>query len=79
MGMTIDTAIKNGIDLIDVFKEYFASDKAIDTISELVEIAKKYRKIEEIALHYGFETSWLCMRKIKEVLGDGEEKIQDKN
>ena len=48
MEMTIDEAIKNGIDLIDVFKEYFPSDKAIDTVGELVEIAKKYQKIEQI-------------------------------
>ena len=46
MGITIDKAIKNGIDLIDVFKEYFPSDKAIDTVGELVEVAKKYQKMQ---------------------------------
>lgn len=48
MGMTIDVTIKNGIDLIDVIKEYWPSDKAIDTVGELVEVAKKYQKIQEI-------------------------------
>jgi hypothetical protein len=48
MGMTIDVTIKNGIDLIDVIKEYWPSDKAIDTVGELVEIAKKYQKVEQI-------------------------------
>lgn len=73
MGMTIDTAIKNGIDLIDVFKEYFPDDKAIDTVGELVEIAKKYQKIEQILDDYDLE-AWEVLERIREVLEDGNNK-----
>ena len=41
------------------------------SLSEAIDIMRKYQKIEEIVGHYGFETSWLCLRKIREVMEDG--------
>ena len=73
MGMTIDEAIKNGIDLIDAFKKYFPSDKAIDTVGELVEIAKKYQKIEQIANDKNINGDLLRMSEIRWVLKDGND------
>ena len=37
-----------------------------------LETMRKYQKIEEIVGRYGFESSWLCLRKIREVVGDDE-------
>ena len=39
-------------------------DVAIDTM-------RKYQKIEEIVGNYGFDTSWLCLKKIRKVIEDG--------
>ena len=76
MGMSIDEAIKNGIDLIDAFKKYFPSDKAIDTVGELVEIAKKYQKIKEIVTNNELEWGNTSVRanalwEVKKVIEDG--------
>ena len=76
MGMSIDEAIKNGIDLIDAFKKYFPSDKVIDTVGELVEIAKKYQKIKEIVTNNELEWGNTSVRanalwEVKKVIEDG--------
>lgn len=47
------------------------------SLSKAIDTMRKYQKIEEIVGHYGFETSWLCLRKIREVLEDGNDKAQD--
>ena len=52
-----------------------ARDVAIDTM-------RKYQKIEEIVGNYGFDTSWLCLKKIREVLEDGmsrEEALEEES
>lgn len=56
---TIESAKRFTYD--DVYEEAF--DTAITTM-------RKYQKIEEIVGHYGFESSWLCLRKIREVVGE---------
>lgn len=38
-----------------------------------IEIMRKYQKIEQIVGNYGFDTSWLCLKKIREVLEDGND------
>jgi hypothetical protein len=43
-----------------------AKDIAVDTM-------RKYQKIEEIVSNYGFDTSWVCLKKIREVLEDGND------
>lgn len=45
----------------DFDKDRIALNAAIDSM-------RKYRKIEKIVEKYGFETSWLCLRKIREVM-----------
>ena len=41
------------------------------SLSKAIDTMRKYQKIEEIVGHYGFEPSWLCLRKIREVMEDG--------
>lgn len=38
-----------------------------------INIMHKYQKIEEIVGNYGFDTSWLCLRKIREVIENGND------
>lgn len=38
------------------------------SLSEAIENMRKYQEIEEIVGNYGFDTSWLCLKKIREVL-----------
>ena len=72
MGMTIEQIIKYlpapicGDTVIgkEKKKEYDAHDSAVI-------ILRKYQKIEEIVSNYGFDTSWLCLKKIREVLENG--------
>ena len=75
MGMTIEKTIKNGVDLIDVFKEHFPSEKAIDTIGELVEIAKKYQKIVQIMERTVDDGTSMydTLQEIEEVIEDGND------
>lgn len=56
---TIESAKRFAYD--DVYEEAF--NAAITTM-------RKYQKIEEIVGHYGFESSWLCLRKIREVMDE---------
>lgn len=43
-------------------------DTAIDTMY-------KYQQIKEIVGNYGFDTSWICLKKIIEVIENGEDEI----
>lgn len=43
-------------------------DTYADFYKEIADNMRKYQKIEEIVGHYGFESSWLCLRKIKGVI-----------
>ena len=66
MEMTIDEAIKwieehHSIDL--KCKDDEAHRIAISTMH-------KYQKIEKIVGNYGFDTSWICLKKIREVVED---------
>ena len=67
MGMTIDKALKQ-LETYSIpcgkYKE--AYDFAIDTM-------RKYQKIQEIVGNYGFDSSWLCLKKIREVMEDGND------
>ena len=42
--------------------------QTIEVVRKLCERQSKYQKIEEIVGHYGFESSWLCLKKIREVM-----------
>ena len=42
-----------------------------DELKMAIEIMRKYQKIEEIVGNYGFDTSWVCLKKIREVIEDG--------
>jgi hypothetical protein len=42
-----------------------------DYHSTIANIMRKYQKIQEIVGNYGFATSWFCLKKISEVLEDG--------
>jgi len=43
-----------------------------DFYKQTADTMRKYQKIEEIVGNYGFDTAWLCLKKIREVLEDGE-------
>ena len=72
-GMTIDTVIQwlkiqkqNRKDFPEV-----GNDKKIESLDTAISTMRKYQKIEEIVCNYGFDTSWLCLKKIREVLDNG--------
>ena len=67
MEMTIDEAIKHGEEQLEIF-----GGEHNEFIQTAIDTMRKYQKIEEIVGRYGFESSWLCLRKIREVVGDGE-------
>ena len=66
MGMTIDDAIET----IEYLKTQNSQLKSLDIA---ITIMRKYQKIEEIVGNYGFYTSWLCLKEIREVLEDGDD------
>ena len=43
-----------------------------DATSVAIDIMRKYQKIEEIVSNYGFNTSWLCLKKIRGVIENEE-------
>lgn len=47
------------------------SEEDIKTYEMTLSIMRKYQKIEEIVGNYGFDTSWICLKKIREVMEDG--------
>ena len=69
MGMTIEERIAQ---LVRV--KHYASPSHYETLDVAIDTMRKYQKIEEIVGNYGFDTSWLCLRKIREVLENGDEK-----
>lgn len=44
-----------------------------DCVYGALDIINKYQKIEEIVGNYGFDTSWLCLKKIREVMENGND------
>lgn len=46
-----------------------------EAFNTLIEVAKKYQKIKEIVGNYGFDTSWVCLKKIREVIENGNKLI----
>ena len=71
MGMTIDEAIaryKNNAE----YERTHGNLQGCLEFRQLAEWLEKYQKIEEIVGNYGFDTSWLCLKKIREVLEDGK-------
>ena len=74
MGMTIEEAIRR-IDEHNYIHQR-KEPRAI-YISEALDIAidtmRKYQNIEGIVGNYGFDNSWICLKKIREVLEDGSD------
>lgn len=73
MEMTIDDAIKyySNKNVVLTEEEAEANTIALNTM-------RKYQKIEEIVSNYGFDTSWLCLKKIREVMEDGNNNTDGK-
>ena len=69
--MTIEEAIKHGKEQLHIFGK---CDHA-DFIKCSIDTMRKYKKIVEIVSNYGFDTSWLCLKKIREVLEDDARNI----
>ena len=71
MGMTIDEHIGVIEDLKNAMSVCMPEPEKTEicaSLSEARDTMRKYQKIEEIVGHYGFESSWLCLRKIREVM-----------
>jgi hypothetical protein len=69
MGMSIDEALET----IKSERWIGCQEKYIEAINLITDTMYKYQKIEEIVGNYGFDTSWLCLKKIREVLEDGSD------
>ena len=78
MGMTIDDIIKS----FDYIKHVGNGESTYEqcreeiALNEAVAIMHKYQKIQEIVGNYGFDTSWLCLKKIREVIEDENDKTK---
>lgn len=76
MQMTIEDSIEN-IVLLKKIEDYLGNisgntnSVASQSFGCAIDTMRKYQKIEEIVGNYGFDTSWLCLKKIREVLEDG--------
>ena len=68
MKMTIENAI-TWLNTEDYESKGFA-----DATSVAIETMRKYQKIEEIVGNYGFDASWVCIKKIRKVMEDGNDK-----
>ena len=53
------------------------TNKFAEALVVAIDTMRKYQKIEQIVGNYGFDTSWLCLKKIREVLEDGQNTIKD--
>lgn len=72
MGMTIDKAISWLLSIAEhEGEEIQVYDEDVEAIKMGIETMRKYQKIEEIVGNYGFDTSWICLKKIREVIEDG--------
>lgn len=72
MGMTINEAIEHGKEQLEIF-----GGEHKEFIETSIETMRKYQQIEEIVGNYGFDTSWICLKKIREVIEDGQNIIKD--
>jgi hypothetical protein len=69
MGITIDETISE----FEILKKStFGYMRANQAFIKSIETMRKYQKIEEIVGNYGFDTSWLCLKKIREVIEGGK-------
>ena len=71
MGMTIDNHIKILKSCQYGFGFTGYAGNLQDSIDVAVDIMCRYQKIEEIVGNYGFDTSWQCLKKIREVIENG--------
>ncbi len=70
MGISIDKAI-NGVEkrILPIYD----NDADHQALITAIETMRKYQKIQEIVGNYGFDSSWLCLKKIREVMEDGND------
>ena len=52
---------------------YYGDSTTKHSLDTAIEVMRKYQKIQEIVGNYGFDTSWLCLKKIREVLENGND------
>ena len=67
MGMTID----EDIEMLEYIRQDFRGCRQGVALQDAINTMRKYQKIREIVGNYGFDTSWLCLKKIREVIEDG--------
>ena len=66
--MTIDKAIHHLYTYSSTHGSGITTDVQHEEAKRIaIETMRKYQKIEEIVGNYGFDTSWLCLKKIREV------------
>ena len=75
MGMTIDEALKH----LNTYSSTMGSGQTTQEQHEeskrvAIDTMRKYQKIVEIVGNYGFDTSWLCLKKIGKVIEDGNDR-----
>jgi hypothetical protein len=65
--MTIEKHIEHLLDIMDSMPDDTCGDWR-DSLAFAVDTMRKYQQIKEIVGNYGFDTSWLCLKKIREVI-----------
>ena len=79
---TVDTHMVNSgcsleemcCDDTEVIEENLKRCKELsDYHNQIADTMHKYQQIKEIVGNYGFDTSWLCLKKIRKVLEDGND------
>lgn len=81
MGMSIDEHIGVIEDLKSTMSVCMPEPEKTEicaSLSVAVDTMHKYQRIEEIVGNYGFDTSWLCLRKIREVMEGGNNNTDGK-